>query len=89
MRARAVPPFVEIAVEDEGPGIPASKLEHIFDRFYSERPTGEQFGQHSGLGLSISRQIVEALKGQIVAENRQGEAGQVVGARFRVRLPAA
>ena len=62
--------MVEIAVEDEGPGIPASKLEHVFDRFYSERPAGERFGQHSGLGLSISRQIVEALKGRIAAENR-------------------
>lgn len=80
---------VEIAVEDEGPGIPAGKLEHVFDRFYSERPAGEQFGQHSGLGLSISRQIVEALKGKIGAENRSDESGRVVGARFIVRLPRA
>ena len=63
--------MVEISVEDEGPGIPEAKLEHIFDRFYSERPKGERFGQHSGLGLSISRQIVEALKGRISAENRR------------------
>ncbi len=80
---------IEIAVEDEGPGIPAGKLEHVFDRFYSERPAGEQFGQHSGLGLSISRQIVEALKGKIGAENRSDESGRVVGARFIVRLPRA
>ena len=80
---------IEIAVEDEGPGIPAGKLEHVFDRFYSERPAGEQFGQHSGLGLSISRQIVEALKGKIGAENRNDESGRVVGARFTVRLPRA
>jgi two-component system sensor histidine kinase ChvG len=78
---------VEIAVEDEGPGIPEGKLESIFERFYSERPSGERFGQHSGLGLSISRQIVEALKGRIAAENRRDEAGRVLGARFVVRLP--
>jgi two-component system sensor histidine kinase ChvG len=78
---------IEIVVEDEGPGIPEGKLESIFDRFYSERPQGERFGQHSGLGLSISRQIVEALRGSIAAENRRDEAGRVVGARFTVRLP--
>ena len=80
---------VEISVDDEGPGIPEGKLEHIFDRFYSERPPGERFGQHSGLGLSISRQIVEALKGRISAENRRDTAGTVGGARFVVRLPKA
>ena len=87
LRARDAGAFVEIAVEDEGPGIPAAKLEHIFDRFYSERPPGERFGQHSGLGLSISRQIAEALKGRISAENRIDAAAQVVGARFVVLLP--
>lgn len=81
--------WVEIAVEDEGPGIPEAKLERIFERFYSERPKGERFGTHSGLGLSISRQIVEALRGTIVAENRRDAAGRVIGARFVVRLPAA
>ena len=79
----------ELSVEDDGPGIPEANLEHIFDRFYSERPKGESFGQHSGLGLSISRQIVEALHGQISAENRRDAAGKVVGARFIVRLPKA
>jgi two-component system sensor histidine kinase ChvG len=78
---------IEITVEDEGPGIPDAKLESIFDRFYSERPQGERFGQHSGLGLSISRQIVEALRGTIAAENRRDEAGRITGARFTVRLP--
>jgi len=87
LRAREAGAMVEIAVEDEGPGIPAAKLEHVFDRFYSERPAGEEFGQHSGLGLSISRQIVEGLKGSIAAENRRDDAGQVLGARFAVRLP--
>jgi two-component system sensor histidine kinase ChvG len=80
---------VEISVEDQGPGIPEANLEHIFDRFYSERPHGEKFGQHSGLGLSISRQIVEALHGQISAENVREPSGKVLGARFIVRLPKA
>lgn len=77
----------ELFVEDEGPGIPDANLEHIFDRFYSERPKGESFGHHSGLGLSISRQIVEALQGYISAENRRDPNGKVLGARFIVRLP--
>lgn len=89
LQAREAGGVVEVGVEDDGPGIPAAKLEHVFDRFYSERPAGESFGQHSGLGLSISRQIVEALKGRIAAENRCGEDGQVLGARFVVRLPRA
>ena len=81
--------LVEIAIEDQGPGVPEDRLEHIFDRFYTERPEGEQFGRHSGLGLSISRQIVEALAGRISAENRRDAMGRVLGARFVVRLPAA
>ena len=76
-----------ISVEDEGPGIPEGKLEDIFSRFYSERPKGEKFGAHSGLGLSISKQIVEAHGGTIRAENRKEEDGRVAGARFVVRLP--
>lgn len=66
---RVMREMVEIVVEDEGPGIPPAKLENIFDRFYSERPGNEHFGQHSGLGLAISRQIVQALDGTIRAEN--------------------
>ena len=89
LSAHEVGAMVEISVEDEGPGIPEGNLEHIFDRFYSERPKGEKFGQHSGLGLSISRQIVEALHGQISAENRYGIGNKVLGARFVVRLPKA
>ncbi len=89
IQARQTGSMVEIAVDDEGPGIPTANLEHIFDRFYSERPASEQFGKHSGLGLSISRQIVEALKGGISAENRLDAAGRVLGARFIVRLPGA
>jgi two-component system sensor histidine kinase ChvG len=87
LRAVDAGSMVEIGVEDQGPGMPESRLEHVFDRFYSERPHGERFGQHSGLGLSISRQIVEALKGSIAAENRRDAAGDVIGARFVVRLP--
>ena len=79
---------VVIAVSDEGPGIPKGKLEAIFDRFYSERPRGEKFGTHSGLGLSISKQIVEAHGGTIQAENRMDDDAKVLGARFVIRLPA-
>ena len=79
---------VLVTVEDEGPGIPEDKLTAIFDRFYSERPPGEKFGTHSGLGLSISKQIVEAHRGRIWAENRKDSSGIVAGARFSVRLPS-
>ncbi|HZH26549.1 MAG TPA: stimulus-sensing domain-containing protein [Azospirillaceae bacterium] len=77
----------EVTVVDEGPGIPEGKFEAIFERFYSERPASEGFGQHSGLGLSISRQIVEALGGRITAANRTGPDGRVRGAVFTVVLP--
>jgi two-component system sensor histidine kinase ChvG len=80
---------VVITVEDEGPGIPEGKFAAIFDRFYTDRPEGQQWGTHSGLGLSISKQIVEAHGGTIVAENVTGEDGAVTGARFTIRLPAA
>jgi two-component system sensor histidine kinase ChvG len=80
---------IVVSVEDSGPGIPEGKLEAIFDRFYTERPAGEKFGTHSGLGLSISKQIVEAHGGRIIAENRHDAAGHVIGARFIVRLPRA
>jgi two-component system sensor histidine kinase ChvG len=80
---------VVVSVEDQGPGIPEEKLTAIFDRFYTERPLGEQFGTHSGLGLSISKQIVEAHRGMIWTENRKDAQGKTIGARFSVRLPAA
>jgi two-component system sensor histidine kinase ChvG len=79
---------VLITVDDQGPGIPDDKLMAIFDRFYSERPAGEKFGTHSGLGLSISKQIVEAHRGMIWAENRKDTEGAAMGARFWIRLPA-
>ena len=71
-----------LVVEDDGPGIPPGREEAIFQRFYSQRPAGEAFGEHSGLGLSICRQIIEAHGGTIGAQNRING-----GARFTVRLP--
>ena len=85
---RRVGSEVEIAVEDEGPGIPPHALERVFERFYTDRPE-QGFGQNSGLGLSISRQIVEAHRGRIRAENRPARTEDGSGgARFVVRLPA-
>jgi two-component system, OmpR family, sensor histidine kinase ChvG len=88
LRARHDGRAVLVTVEDRGPGIPEDKLTAIFDRFYSERPAGEKFGTHSGLGLSISKQIVEAHRGMIWAENRKEIGGTVSGARFCIRLPS-
>jgi two-component system sensor histidine kinase ChvG len=79
---------VEIMVDDDGPGIRPDALEKIFERFYTDRPQ-QNFGQNSGLGLSISKQIVEAHGGHLWAENRLGPDGSVLGARFRLRLPSA
>ncbi len=82
---------IEIVVDDNGPGIREDALERIFERFYTDRPH-QGFGQNSGLGLSISKQIIEAHRGRVWAENRAGpkdENGEttVAGARFIVRLP--
>jgi two-component system sensor histidine kinase ChvG len=78
---------VEISVEDDGPGFPQDALDRVFDRFYTARPESEAFGKHSGLGLSISRQIVEAHHGRIWAENRHEPDGQIIGGRIMIRLP--
>jgi two-component system sensor histidine kinase ChvG len=83
---------IEAVVDDDGPGIEPHALERIFERFYTDRPE-QGFGQNSGLGLSISRQIIEAHRGTIRVENRLGppdETGEPrrLGARFVVRLPA-
>ena len=80
---------LRITVEDQGPGIPPENLGSIFERFYSQRPAGEAFGKHSGLGLSIAKQIVEAHGGQIWAENIMDgkDPGRRRGARFVVELP--
>ncbi len=77
---------VEIIVDDDGPGMPDYAFERIFERFYTDRPE-QGFGQNSGLGLSISRQIVEAHGGHITALNRTNASGGVAGARFTVWLP--
>ncbi|ESZ09471.1 histidine kinase [Mesorhizobium sp. L2C085B000] len=78
-----------VTVDDNGPGIRADAIDRIFERFYTDRPAGEAFGQNSGLGLSISRQIVEAHGGTLTAENIPGtKPGDIKGARFVVTLPA-
>jgi two-component system sensor histidine kinase ChvG len=95
---RRVGSEISIAIEDEGPGVPEENLERIFERFYTDRPV-ETFGQNSGLGLNISRQIVAAHGGRVYAENRpapprrDGETPErhlkSGGARFVIWLPAA
>ncbi|MDP6430120.1 MAG: stimulus-sensing domain-containing protein [Rhodospirillales bacterium] len=87
--ARRIDGYVTVKVDDDGPGIPPGSEESVFDRFYHERPESEKFGAHSGLGLSISKQIVSVHDGGIWAENRTGPEGAVVGARFVVRFPEA
>ncbi|ESY01279.1 sensor histidine kinase [Mesorhizobium sp. LNJC405B00] len=78
-----------VTVDDNGPGIRTDAIDRIFERFYTDRPAGEAFGQNSGLGLSISRQIVEAHGGTLTAENIPGtKPGDIKGARFVVTLPA-
>ena len=75
--------LARIVVEDSGPGIPEDKLETIFNRFYTDRPKGTAFGNNSGLGLSIVKQIVATHRGDVRASNQAGG-----GARFTVDLPA-
>jgi len=105
-RVRSSPPAVGrngiradevwVTVDDDGPGIPPHALDRIFERFYTDRPA-QGFGQNSGLGLSISRQIIEVHNGRIWAENRpgqdttasdEGSTRHGAGARFVVALPA-
>ena len=80
---------VVVSVDDHGPGVPAGMEEAIFRRFYTFRPSGETFGTHSGLGLSISRQIAEAHGGRLTCTNRYESTGGVLGASFRLELPVA
>jgi two-component system sensor histidine kinase ChvG len=78
-----------VTVDDNGPGIRVDAIDRIFERFYTDRPSSEAFGQNSGLGLSISRQIVEAHGGTLTAENLPGsKPGELRGARFVMTLPA-
>ncbi|MEM8791320.1 MAG: stimulus-sensing domain-containing protein [Pseudomonadota bacterium] len=83
---------VRVSVTDQGPGIPADNLSSVFERFYTERPESQGFGNHSGLGLAISKQIIEAHDGQIWAENvyqeGEGPGDPPLGARFVLELPA-
>ena len=62
--------WITLAIADEGPGIPVEKREKVFQRFHSDRPEGEDFGKHSGLGLAIARTIAEAHDGTLVAASR-------------------
>ena len=78
--------YVQITVDDEGPGIPESKLEDIFKRFYTERPEGEAYGNHSGLGLAICKQIINAHRGTIEAKNIYDVSNTISGARFTISL---
>lgn len=91
VRMRRARNHVEIRVEDRGPGIRPENLDRVFERFYTDRPE-QSFGNNSGLGLAISRQIVEAHGGRIWAENRMGKPlaegdAPILGARLIARLP--
>jgi two-component system sensor histidine kinase ChvG len=85
--------WIEIVVDDDGPGIRPDQFERIFERFYTDRGDEGDFGQNSGLGLSITKQIIEAHRGRIWAENRTKPGPSrdsdpvVLGARFTVQLP--
>ena len=76
--------FVEI--NDYGLGIHVNNFNKIFERFYTERPTGEKFGQHSGLGFSIVKQILDVHKGLIKVKNRFGKNKKIIGAKFIITL---
>jgi two-component system sensor histidine kinase ChvG len=84
LSTKASPAQAVLQILDEGPGIPENRLETVFHRFYSERPKGESFGDHSGLGLSIAKQIIEGHDGSLVASNRY-----TGGACFTLTLPLA
>ena len=79
---------VWVSVADDGPGVPGDNLEQVFSRFYTERPEAQGFGTHSGLGLAISRQIVEAHGGRIWVENAPDADGPK-GAHFQFQLPGS
>jgi len=77
---------VRVRIDDEGPGVPETAREAIFNRFHSVRPEGDAFGRHSGLGLAIARAIVKGHNGEIDVADRDDAPS---GARFIIRLPTA
>jgi len=77
--------LIEIVISDNGPGISAEKVDRVFERFYTDRPESQGFGQNSGLGLSISRQIIDAHGGEISVRKKTGRES---GAVFLIRLPS-
>ncbi len=76
-----------VTIDDDGPGIPKGKENTIFNRFYTQRRESNKYGIHSGLGLSISLQIINAHDGKLFATNRLNANGKIQGARFTVYLP--
>ena len=79
--------WLTLTIADEGGGIRPGQEKKIFKRFYTDRPTLDEFGQNSGLGLSISKQIIDAHGGSITVENIQNDDGSVGGAKFSIQLP--
>ncbi|WP_293880167.1 HAMP domain-containing sensor histidine kinase [Sphingomonas sp.] len=77
---------VIVTVEDDGPGVAVGARTIAFERFHTDRPDGDGFGNHSGLGLAIAKTIVDGHNGTIAIEDRDSGAS---GARFVIRLPAA
>lgn len=75
-----------VIISDQGRGISEGKKDTIFDRFYSDRPSNERFGKHSGLGLSMVKQILESHKAKIYAENIYGRKNEIKGAKFTIKF---
>ncbi|MFN0195682.1 MAG: sensor histidine kinase [Planctomycetaceae bacterium] len=76
--------FAEVAVRDSGSGIPADKLRHIFDRFYTTKTADEHGQGGTGLGLALAREVIESHKGRIRVESTIGK-----GTTFTLKLPLA
>lgn len=90
VRVRRDEDMLVVEIEDEGPGLRPDMLERVFERFYTDRAEQSGYGNNSGLGLSISRQIIEVHEGTIEASNRPGlDEDTPGGARFTVELPAS
>ena len=75
---------IHVIISDQGRGIPEGKQDAIFDRFYSDRPSNEKFGKHSGLGLSIVKQILASHKAKIYADNIYHRNKDIKGAKFTI-----